>query len=90
MPFVANQELSERQREEETGTRLRRAIDRSMEGLAILDRNGAYRYVNSSHAVLYGYTVEELMGKPWKVLYDEDVAAVIETEYFPVLVGQGR
>jgi PAS domain S-box-containing protein len=74
-----SENITERKKAEEATTELRRVIDQGMEGLSILDHDGTYLYMNPAHAALYGDTVEELIGKSWKVLYDEEVAARTET-----------
>ncbi len=51
-------------------------IENSIDGMAVLDENGVYVYLNESHARLYGYDgPEELLGKDWGVLYDEEQLA---------------
>ena len=50
-----------------------KAVDKlSKEGLALLDSDGNYVYLNPRHARIYGYEVEELLGKPWQTLYSEE------------------
>jgi len=80
-----NRQLEERVRE---GTdQIRRqvaAMDATVEGLAVLD-GGFYVYMNPAHAEMYGYTVEELIGKSWRVLYDDAEACRLEQLAFPAL-----
>jgi len=52
--------------------RLLAAVETSMDGIAILNAHGQYIYLNGAHAAIYGYdSPEELIGKSWHVLYDE-------------------
>jgi PAS domain-containing protein len=49
------------------------AIEASLDGIAILDRQGRYMYVNRSHAALHGYgNANELIGESWQLLYEVD------------------
>ncbi|MDI1475949.1 STAS domain-containing protein [Polyangium sp. y55x31] len=65
------------------------AMDVSMEGMAIL-AGETYRYMNRAHGMAYGYEPEELIGKTWRMLYDDAELARIEREVFPVLGEHGR
>jgi PAS domain S-box-containing protein len=62
----------------------------SVEGLAILNGEGEFLYMNPRHAEMYGYTYDELLGKSWKKLYSENTANYIEKEIMPQLFEQGR
>lgn len=67
-----------------------KALENSINGIALLDASGNYAYMNQAHAELYGYeTPEELYGKTWKVLYAPPEIELIETKYFPALLQQG-
>jgi PAS domain S-box-containing protein len=67
-----------------------RAIDNGLEGLAFLDKNGCYTYMNPSHAAIYGYNREDLIGRSWKTLYTPECIVLIEQVYFPILLDVGR
>ncbi|MDJ0647839.1 MAG: GAF domain-containing protein [Xenococcaceae cyanobacterium MO_188.B19] len=56
-------------------------------GIAILE-NDRYIYMNKAHAEDYGYQVEELLGKNWRILYEPQEVDWIETEVFPILQKQ--
>ena len=66
------------------------AIDHSMEGLALLNKDGCYTYINRAHAALYGYHVDELIGQSWKMLYTPEWIDKIKQLYFPILLSLGR
>ncbi|MBN8547997.1 MAG: PAS domain S-box protein [Deltaproteobacteria bacterium] len=67
------------------------AIESSMDGMAILDANHTYVYLNHSHATLYGYDdPSELLGKSWRVLYDTEELARFERELMPQFQRDGR
>ena len=51
---------------------LMKAIDQGINGSALHDDQGDFTYVNSAQARMYGYEPDELIGKSWKLLYDDD------------------
>jgi diguanylate cyclase (GGDEF)-like protein/PAS domain S-box-containing protein len=65
-------------------------VDRSMEGIARLDNQGVYTYMNLAHAKIYGYTVGELIGKTWRELYTVEQAKWIEEKCFPEYTKDGK
>ena len=68
----------------------RLAIENALEGIAVLDNQGRYVYLNKQHVVLFGYEEQqELLGKNWHMLYDEAEIARINTEVFPELMSKG-
>ena len=80
-----------RQKNIEQGeARLLRAIDHSLEGVAILNKDGCYTYMNPAHADVYGYTIEELIGQSWQTLYAPEWSDKINRLYFPILLAQGH
>jgi|GEM_PF-2033654 len=64
------------------------AMDANVEGLALLDKC-RYSYMNPAHARIYGYEVEELIGKSWEQLYSEEQLQVLTERVFPVLQREG-
>jgi PAS domain S-box-containing protein len=69
----------------------RAAIESSIDGIALLDPDGRYVYLNQAHATIYGYSsVDELIGKSWKVLYDDEVGRNFEHDNMPILFSEGR
>lgn len=69
---------------------LKSGLDAAADGIAVLDNEGVYTYMNSSHAKIFGYEhPEELIGKTWHEIYDEDEKTVIETLYMPELFREG-
>ncbi len=60
------------------------AIEAATDGIAILDKNGEYVYMNQAHAQTYGYdSPEELLGKTWKILYHDSELKRFETQVMP-------
>jgi PAS domain S-box-containing protein len=67
------------------------AMEASADGIAILNEDQNYVYVNEAHARIYGYdTSEELIGKSWTVLYDEDELQRFNHEIMPELIRKGQ
>ena len=69
---------------------LRLAINTSHEGIAILNENGEYIYLNEAHAEMFGYTVKELIGKTWEVLYKPNDVEYFKTIVFPIIFANGK
>jgi PAS domain S-box-containing protein len=82
-------DITEQKRQHETLVQLQRAVDHGMEGLAILNVDGLFTYMNHAHAAMYGYEVEELIGKSWRSLYGLEQQAVIEQYHFPFMLLDG-
>lgn len=90
---LINTDIAERKRAEEIIRRQLAAIEVSMDGIAILNQNAEYTFLNDAHAKLHGYeSPKELIGKTWRKLYDEQEIKMIEQEMEPVLLieGQGK
>jgi len=48
------------------------ALEYASEGVGIIDKNGYVTYLNSAYVKIYGYkNTGELLGKTWKIFYDE-------------------
>ncbi|MEM1313416.1 MAG: ATP-binding protein, partial [Pseudomonadota bacterium] len=60
-------------------------MEASMDGMAMLDPQGCYIYVNDAHAETYGYDRDDMIGMNWRALYDADELARFDEEVFPVL-----
>lgn len=66
------------------------AIEAAEEGIAITDSDGNFVYMNAEHLRMFGFeTLDQIEGKSWKTLYSPEVAAVMENEYFPILIQKG-
>ncbi|HEY9620059.1 MAG TPA: PAS domain S-box protein [Crinalium sp.] len=84
-------DITERKRIEEALQRQATAIQASIDGIAILDHNQTYIYVNESHARIYGYThAQELIGKTWKPLYEAAELQRFEQEILPEFFRKGQ
>ncbi len=58
------------------------AINTSIEGIALLDENGIYIYMNRAHEKMFGYSEGEMIGQSWTILYtDKDVVNFVDTVF---------
>lgn len=68
-----------------------KAIESSVDGIAILDRDGRYSYVNKAHAQCYGFeSPADMIGRSWRDLYAPNRAAKFLAEVFPQLELHGE
>jgi PAS domain S-box-containing protein len=67
------------------------AMEASIDGMAIVDPDGTFDYLNDAHARLYGYDdADELAGDSWRRLYESDERERFETEVMPELRRTGH
>jgi PAS domain S-box-containing protein len=66
------------------------AMEASMDGMALTDPDGKYIYLNRSHAQIYGYTADEMIGNTWHILHSKEEISRIENEAFPILHERGQ
>ena len=84
------QDATDRLERQERLERQAAAMDISPSGIALLDEEGDYTYLNEAHVTMFGYDeAEELLGGSWRQFYDDTVAEHIEREVFPVLEADG-
>jgi PAS domain S-box-containing protein len=83
-------DITARHKAQDTLQKQLTAIEAAIDGIAILEDN-RYVYLNEAHATLFGYeTMDELLGKPWQLLYSEAELARFGSEIFPILGAQGH
>ena len=84
-------DITDRKRVEEELNRQSEAMAASVDGMAILDNNQEYIYLNDAHASIYGYeSPGELLGKSWRILYNDDELKRFEKEIMPRFSEEGR
>ncbi|MBN1295001.1 MAG: PAS domain S-box protein, partial [Candidatus Latescibacteria bacterium] len=67
-----------------------RAIEASMDGIAVLDKHRTYKYVNKAHAKIFGYDdTKEIIGKTCDFLHQEEESIRLINEILPVLNEKG-
>jgi PAS domain S-box-containing protein len=59
----------------------------SKEGFALCDAAGCFTYMNAEHLRMFGYDrLDEVLARPWTILYREDEQAWIRQHVFPLLL----
>ena len=67
------------------------AIESALDGIAFLDQQGAYTYMNQAHAEVHGYDrPDELLGQSWTNVVPDDQLRRFEQEYMPTLQHDGQ
>ena len=80
-------DITQRKRSESALHRQAVAMAKASEGIAILDAGGEVIYCNAAKLKIYGYdSLEELLGKSWKVFYKGTELQRFEQEVVPALV----
>ena len=83
-------DVTERKRSTHAMKQAMAAMESSIDGIAIVDAEGRYVFLNQAHARIYGYdSAEELIGKSWRTLYDEKELANFEKHRMPTLIETG-
>jgi PAS domain S-box-containing protein len=84
-------DITDRKKAEETIEKQLVAITSSIDGIAILNPNHEYTYMNQAHAKIYGYdNPDELIGKTWKTLYNEKELKRFQQTIMPRFQEEGR
>ncbi len=88
---VITRMLTKRSRTEDLLKKQAAAIETSMDGIALYNREGEYVYVNQAYASINGYaSPAELAGKTFKNAYDEMERERMAEVCFPALEKNGR
>ena len=83
-------DITNRKRFESKLHRQAAAMAAASEGIAIIDTDGLLIYCNAARLKIYGYdSLEELLGKSWKIFYDGSERQRFEEEVVPNLVQKG-
>lgn len=61
------------------------AIDAAQEGIALLDDDGTFLYVNDTYCEITGYDRADLVGEHWELLASEDAVVQYNDEIQPAL-----
>ncbi|MEB3883116.1 histidine kinase dimerization/phosphoacceptor domain -containing protein [Lyngbya sp. CCY1209] len=84
-------EIAERQYIERSLEQQLAAVEAAIDGIAILDGNSEYIYINRAHVELLGYNcAADLLGKSWRQIYDAEDIRWFETQVFPILMHRGH
>ena len=83
-------DITEQKNNEELLIQQLAAIEASIDGIAILDTEQRYTYLNQAYAQLFGFQgVNDLLGKSWRELYEPSEVQRFESEIFPIFLQQG-
>jgi len=66
------------------------AMDTAREGIALLDEDGNFQYVNQAYADIVGYERSALIGAHWEQLYPDDHVDRVYDEILPAVPRDGR
>jgi PAS domain S-box-containing protein len=66
------------------------AINTSHEGIAILNSDGVYTWMNKAHESMFGYESRELIGKSWSIIYSEEDVDWFVNNVFPIIEKEGK
>ena len=89
--LVTASDITERKKSAKTINKQLTAIKSSMDGIAIINNNGEYEYLNNAHASIYGYdSPQQLIGKSWKALYSEKELKLFDEKIIPEFERYGR
>lgn len=84
-------DITERKRAEERFRQQTDAMEAAIDGMALLNADGNYIYLNKSHAEIYGYdNASELIGASWRILYNIDELQRFDQEIMPELNQNGH
>lgn len=83
-------DITERKRQEREAEHRSDAMEAASDGMALLDSEGVYTYVNQAHAGIYGYeSPEAFLGETWRICYGEEELRRFEEEVMPTLFAEG-
>ncbi len=84
-------DVTNRKQAEDALQKQRIAIEAAIDGVALLDDNGRFTYLNQTHVEMFGYHhPDELLGQSRLALYSDKEIARFENEVFPQLKTQGK
>ena len=85
------EDITSRKRSEMELSRRSEAMEASIDGMTILNKDEELTYVNDALSRIYGYEEpQELLGKTWKVFYNDKEKDRFEKEILPRLYSEGK
>jgi PAS domain S-box-containing protein len=83
-------DVTERKEAEQARSRMTEAIEVASNGIALLDEEGVYTYVNQAHTEIFGYdTPSAFLGNTWRMCYAEPQIERFEETIMPTLREEG-
>lgn len=70
--FGISRDITEQRRGQDEHRRFEEALELTVEGVAHLDHDGCFLWVNDAFARLCGYAPPEMVGRPWEMLAHPD------------------
>ncbi len=70
---------------ERTQQRRSEALDVADSGIAVVDSDGRYSFVNEAYADRYGYDADDIIGRRWELTVPASEGEVIRTEVLPAI-----
>ncbi|WP_436925374.1 PAS domain S-box protein [Halosimplex amylolyticum] len=84
------EDITERKERERELVARSAAIEQASDGMAILDEDGVYEFVNQAHADVYGYDdPAAFLGETWEMCYDGAERDRLASEALPALANEG-
>jgi len=84
-------DVTERRDREQQIAERAAAMEASIDGMAILNEDGEYAFVNQAHADIYGYDdPKEFTGENWQMCYTDDELDRMQGEVMEVLSAEGH
>ncbi|WP_435333329.1 response regulator [Haloarchaeobius sp. TZWWS8] len=65
--------LVEKHQAERRSNQFLAAIESVSQGVSLLNEDGEFMFVNEAYARCFGYDTDELLGRHWSLLYEDDV-----------------
>jgi len=87
---LLRKEITERKAAEESLSSLRKAVESSAVGITVTDIAGVIIYTNPAEAAMHGYTVEELIGRPARLLAPEEIRREMTLDEINDMEGKTR
>ncbi|MBX0323244.1 PAS domain S-box protein [Halomicroarcula sp. F13] len=88
---VSSRDISGREARQQQLEARSAAIASATDGMAILDENDEYVFVNQAHAEVYGYDdPDAFVGESWRMCYAESEIDRFKREVFPELEARGE
>ncbi|MFC7197019.1 PAS domain S-box protein [Halosimplex aquaticum] len=85
------EDITERKERERELAARSAAMEQASDGIAILDEDSVYEFVNQAHAEVYGYDdPSAFLGETWELCYDEPERERLAEEAIPTLLNEGE
>ena len=78
-------DITKRKQSEEKITMLAQAVENTAECIGITDKDYNFVFVNSAFLPIYGYTKDELIGRPVAIIHSENNATEVSNNLFSTL-----